>query len=651
MRSERKIQVLAALVAAASLAVSASLSTAVSAEAGRAQLGYGDRAEDSDPPEVALGIALGAFRGLFVNLLWLRAESLKREGKFYESIELSRAITRLQPRFPRVWSFQAWNMAYNISVGTRSPDERWQWVKAGVDLLRKEGIPKNPSDALLHKEIAWIYNHKIQGYSDDANQYYKRRVAEEWTIALGPPPPRTGTREQNTRLYIAWLDGFESAPETMDDAVKAEPRVAELASRIANEARLPLNEKLLRSVELYLAFLNSWAAREGIIGLTEDNRNDALMALIADRSYEKAWQTLLYHLRKRYVTDSLGMEIPRMIRYTEKYGPLDWRHASTHALYWALRGVELGSERVNSKDMDLTNTDRIVLHAVQELARWGDVSYDILNDQSYIALPSTDFIPLYGQILKELEERAGFFEGRDRMFRLYGIGYENFLRDTIRYYYRLGDKEGASKYYEELRTWPGLNLNLKPDLERELAKPLDQFVMDQVKGDEDSQDRRDSPYVAAQEIDGAIRDALIRRIRGDAKAYTGLMQYARAVHDFYREKQYRFTPAGGDRARMEMFPLVFEDAVANTLTGMTVYGRLPVTDAALLYRAQPLAVRQASFDRIAGALVGPSAPFDRETFSRLFPEPENMEQYRALRRLQDQTDDKARLRQLQIERK
>src|SRR5690606_498510 len=78
----------------------------------------------------ARGVAMGAFRGLFVNMLWLPANKLKEEGKFHEAMNLSATITRLQPHFPKVWSFHAWNMAYNISVKTNTADERWNWVNA-----------------------------------------------------------------------------------------------------------------------------------------------------------------------------------------------------------------------------------------------------------------------------------------------------------------------------------------------------------------------------------------------------------------------------------------------------------------------------------------------------------------------------------------
>ena len=176
------------LLALIFFALAGATSIAVNASASRNKLVWTDSASDNDPPQVALGIAMGAFRGLFVNVLWIRANNLKEAGKYYEARDLSSAITKLQPRFPRVWVFHAWNMAYNISVTTQTKSERWNWVNQGLQLLRDEGIPANPNDLLLHRELAWIYLHKIQGYTDDANGYYKRMLAVEWTWVLGPPP-------------------------------------------------------------------------------------------------------------------------------------------------------------------------------------------------------------------------------------------------------------------------------------------------------------------------------------------------------------------------------------------------------------------------------------------------------------------------------
>src|SRR5262245_39740915 len=138
MRRDTINQIIAAAALVVCLAASGVLALGLTASAGRHKLVYTDQAVKADPPQVATGIAMGAFRGLFVNMLWIRANALKEDGRYYEAIDLARAITKLQPRFPQVWVFHAWNMAYNISVATQTPQERWQWVQAGINLLRQQ---------------------------------------------------------------------------------------------------------------------------------------------------------------------------------------------------------------------------------------------------------------------------------------------------------------------------------------------------------------------------------------------------------------------------------------------------------------------------------------------------------------------------------
>lgn len=649
MRRDSLIQTAAGTLLAGCLIGSSALTTDLSAQAGRAQLGYADRIEESDPPEVAIAIALGAFRGLFVNVLWLRATKLKEEGKFYESMELANTITRLQPRFPRVWIFQAWNMAYNISVATRTAEERWMWVKAGIDLLRSEGIPKNPNDMMIQRELAWIYNHKIQGWSDDANQYYKRRVAEEWTIALEPPPPRSSERttEQRQAMFVNWLRMIHRAPATLEEAIEAEPKVEELVRRLREEAKLPLGEPLLRSYEYHRAVANSWAGQQGLIGLSPDMENRALLELRQDTSLARAWDVLLLHLRKRYITDELHMELPRMIRYTEKYGPLDWRHASSHALYWALRGAEEGLDRVNNEDFDLTNTDRLVLHAAQELFRWGDVHYDLLTD-SYFALPSEDFLPLYGQLLyEELQQRARWFEDRARPFTQYGLGYENFLRDAVRFYYRAGKLDKAQERYEELRNFEGLNINDPEKLQLELSRPLEEFVRTDLR------ERMGSPQVAIQEIDGSLRTAYAKGLlRGDRQMFDSYVEYARWVHSLYMNMQLRRTMADEQSERMELFPREFEIQAGRSLANLLLSGIVSPFEGAQIYNRAPIWIQQAAYGDIRefwsrGTLTLPVE--NEQQFAQFFPEPPNYQQYLDARRALEQTDDRRRKEEADIE--
>ena len=69
------------------------------------------------PPLVAFtSVALGSFRGLIADLLWLRSENLKQEKSYFEMVQLARWITDLQPNYSGGTAYLAWNLAYNISV-------------------------------------------------------------------------------------------------------------------------------------------------------------------------------------------------------------------------------------------------------------------------------------------------------------------------------------------------------------------------------------------------------------------------------------------------------------------------------------------------------------------------------------------------------
>lgn len=649
MRTESRIQIIAVLTLLLSIVGAGILVPSVAAEAGRAQLNYTDRAEEGDPPEIALGIALGAFRGLFVNVLWFRAEQMKRDGKFHEAIQLSRTITKLQPRFPRVWSFLAWNMAYNISVATHTASERWQWVKAGIELLRDEAIPRNPNDPLLHKELAWIFFHKIQGVADDANQHYKRELAREWTIVLGPPPPDADTAEGRLQQRITILKGIASAPDTPAELEARQSLVRELVNRLKNEANLDLDFEFLRLFTMRIMFDYSGLSDIGM-ELSESNRNRALEQLLSEDKYEPVWRELVPYVRKRVLVDTYHMEPDRMVRYTKLYGPLDWRHPCSHAVYWATRGLEEAMRRQNLEDFDLTNTDRTIMGALQDLYRWGTINYDIIND-SYVQMLNLDYVDVYGKVFEEIvtprQNRRGEItskhgvEREDRPFRVMGMGYVNFMRDVVRIYYRMGQRELANEYFERLRTWQGINYTEDPI---ELGMPLDEFIKI------DFQERITSPQFASTEIVAALRDAFLRGLlRGDRNVFQAQRQYAYDVHTHYHERQNRMTLADSQANRMSFIPPIYLDAEADVLLQVILQLtsgsqlELPV-QASLVYRRSPLRTAQAVYDELAKQLQN-RVP----DFARWFPEPPGMAEYRELRRQMEAGSDAAKKQLLNIE--
>lgn len=109
---------------------------------------------------------LGGARGIAANVLWTRAEELKREQDWDRMKATVDLITKLQPHFLSVWTFQGWNLAYNVSVEWDAPDDKYDWIKKGIQFLQ-EGVKKNQKSPDLVWDTAWTYYHKL-GFSDES---------------------------------------------------------------------------------------------------------------------------------------------------------------------------------------------------------------------------------------------------------------------------------------------------------------------------------------------------------------------------------------------------------------------------------------------------------------------------------------------------
>jgi hypothetical protein len=651
MARDGLIQGIAGCVLAACLGASSLLTVRLSALAGRAEMVYTDRAEDNESAEVALGIAMGAFRGVFVNLLWMRANDMKEAGKFYEAVELSKAITRLQPRFPRVWVFHAWNLAYNISVMTKTREERWNWVNQGIQLLRDQAIPANPNDLLLHKELAWIYLHKIQGTTDDANQFYKRMVAMEWTFTMGPPPkrgPEDMDRERAIEKYASWLSGFQNAAGTFEEVALRSPAAISLLEALRTQVGLNIEtpsarDELLARYEGTRGNLNS-VRREPFLKAVGP-RTKAMATLIEDPQYAKAWDELLRHVRRRVLVEDRRMELDRMIRYTRKYGPMDWRHPASHALYWSARGVEEAQDRVraarvdetgkvidegNRKDFDFLNTDRVVAQSVQELFRSGDLYFDFVGmvngaPPMHQGTPSVHFADSYGQILDELRKRAGFIDAQrgNRWVSPLSDGYQNFMIDVCLYFYRRNDMTSANKWLVKLRTFEDMN-TYDPN-RGERFRDLDEFAIAEMKT------RASSGYVAQGQITGSLIGAYVSGLLDrDPEMFERQFKYAKDFHEYYFKQQGRANAVNIEQQRTEVVDPDFE-FLAGFMFQSWLEG-LGVDEAVYVYAGAPRDLQQWGYDAMfelhKKILDGDAERSGSKKFDQLFPEPPGMQDFR-----------------------
>ncbi len=109
---------------------------------------------------------LCGMRGVTANVLWMQSINLSRSHEWDKMANTVDRITTLQPHFLSVWSFQGWNLAYNVSVEWDAPEDKYSWIKKGVNFL-KRGVTKNEKSPDLLWDTAWTYYHKF-GSADEA---------------------------------------------------------------------------------------------------------------------------------------------------------------------------------------------------------------------------------------------------------------------------------------------------------------------------------------------------------------------------------------------------------------------------------------------------------------------------------------------------
>ena len=219
----------------------------------RIELGFTPLPNDpAMPPMLALTTqALGGFRGLIANALYIRANDLQNSDQYFEMVQLARWITALEPKFVQVWTVQAWNMAYNISVKFTAPEDRWRWVKHGIELLRDEALKYNPDEALIYRELAWFYQHKMGANLDDAHLYYKTAWAANMEKALNPAKRKFDGHPNFAELVNPQTDETKALAANLREIYKLDPKkMKEVDDRYG-----PLDWRLPEAHAIYWGYL------------------------------------------------------------------------------------------------------------------------------------------------------------------------------------------------------------------------------------------------------------------------------------------------------------------------------------------------------------------------------------------------------------
>ncbi|GIW88949.1 MAG: hypothetical protein KatS3mg108_3273 [Isosphaeraceae bacterium] len=148
---------------------------------------------------------IGGLRGVATHSLWSQALELQKQHEWDKLKVAVDFITKLQPHFLSVWTFQGWNLAYNVSVEWDAPEDKYVWIKNGINYLR-EGVAKNRRSPDLIWDTAWTYYHKL-GFADEAiilRRLFYDDPDEEGT-QFKIDPISLDTRHDNFQVARGWF--------------------------------------------------------------------------------------------------------------------------------------------------------------------------------------------------------------------------------------------------------------------------------------------------------------------------------------------------------------------------------------------------------------------------------------------------------------
>ncbi len=447
----------------------------------------GQVSSEAPPAVVFTSVALGSFRGLLADILWLRSESLKSKKNYFEMVQLARWITDLQPNYSGGTVYLAWNLAYNISVTSSSYEDRWYWVNEGIKLIRDKAMLYNPDDPLLYKELSWIYLHKLGNLMDDAHLYYKNQMAIQMTNILA------GSLND--------LQPLADAPVGKEAFMKKYPADHELWSMLRKAG-----------YEDYDAL--AAAFRKPVRAALPEELEKVLPA-----GY---YQALDAHLRAELLRERMKLDPALMVKIDNKYGKMDWRVPESMAIYWAEKGVEKSIADGRKPDV---NCVRIVTHGLQAAFRSGRLVM-IANDSSTTqAVPN---INLADSAYKAFESAEDEYKstGAGESFRSAKI---NYLKDAIPLIYIHGDMKKAQEFYEKLTGIDGKQRNAKTGA---LFQSLDEFVMYHF-----AEDVRDADVEKANSVvSGLVQRAVYNLLQGERDAAVANERLAHFIYNEYMKK-------------------------------------------------------------------------------------------------------------------
>jgi len=123
-------------------------------------------------PTPAVIAALGGFRSVAADLLWLKADQVWHGGSWWAMLPLLEGVVELDPSFELAWKVYGWHCAYNLNAESKTDIDRNYWLQKGIEILERAG-ETNPKSWEMKWELAWTYYDRSHELPRAAEAFYE----------------------------------------------------------------------------------------------------------------------------------------------------------------------------------------------------------------------------------------------------------------------------------------------------------------------------------------------------------------------------------------------------------------------------------------------------------------------------------------------
>ncbi len=526
------------VLAAVLLAVGGSLRGPLGEQATEHEL-YVESTGQAD--SLLIPILPGGLRALAFNYVWIQSQEKHQAGRHYDAKQLAELACQLMPSFPGVWSFHAWNMAWNISVTTHTAEERWHWVSQGMEMLRDQAIPRNRKALILYKELGWVFFFKMGQTMDEFHWTYKKRWASEMQHLLGAPafgdtpeviegfrPVAEAPVDKTLRRQGDWT----IQPEQRD-ALLADEAVGEYAAALA-AFDIKIDRSLLSAYNRYSLDSEVASVRPDMV-VERTYRQQELADLINNADHVEARTKMLSFVRAQILWNEYKLDPAWMLHLMEFYqAPLDWRMVFPHGLYWITYGLKQ-CEGIDADDFYAINTERIAMFCLRQLCWGGRLIYEenpadpqeprliFLSDLRYLVPTHEEYLRAIEELMEATKDDGE--EAQDWDTSTFRNGHISYLQAAISTLYVGGKTDQA----EQLHGWMVKTyFQRNPEGRRNVEESVKVWL---------NEPGRLMPEVARSQLDASLQSAMVALARRQPDRFRRSYDYAlNKIYNTYQER-------------------------------------------------------------------------------------------------------------------